>query len=244
MASRGLSTDALTAITEFLHGAIELILHSRRVYPPEIFEQRRLFDVALPHSRAPELNEYIAYLVHGARELMERGECDALVVSILGRPRDAFPSVQPTLLERFRIDLRLPPFDSNAVGPDGDALRGSLRGFLLKLHVCDALLAPLPDADLSFAAELHTRSTSSSAPLPAVLREKWCETDVTKEELDDARGAARGGPPGGNLPMGDAVGTGFPHGAPEPYVLPLKSLDMGGIAMGLSVAAATPPPKR
>ena len=36
-ASRGLSTDALTAITEFLEGAIQLILHARKVYPPEIF---------------------------------------------------------------------------------------------------------------------------------------------------------------------------------------------------------------
>ena len=239
-ASRGLSTDALNAITEFLEGAIQLILHARKVYPPEIFEQRRLFDVALPHSRVPELNEYVAYLVHGARELIERGECDAMVVSILARPKDAFPNVQPTTLERFRIDLRLPQLDTQAVGPDSDALRGSLRGFLLKLHVCDALLAPLPDADLTFTAELHTRSTSSLQPLPTVLLEKWCETDVTKEQLDGAR-AERGAV---NLPMLDAVGNGFPHGAPEPYVLPLKSLDMGGIAMGLSVLAATPPPRR
>ena len=65
-------------LCDFLHGAVHLILHARKVYPPEIFERRRFLDVTVFRSRHVELNDHIALVARGARDLMARGEADAL----------------------------------------------------------------------------------------------------------------------------------------------------------------------
>ena len=89
------------------------------------------------------------------------------------------------------------------------------------------MLAPLPaDAELSFAVELHTRATRAAEPLPAALRESWCETDAGA----DARG-------GGAAVASAAMGG----GGGGPYVVPLASLDVCGVGRGLSVLAAEQP---
>ena len=107
-------------LTEFLTAAVHLILYSRRVYPADAFEQRRLYDVRvyrwatptarrtrlqcthLPasepsclarRSRHPELTEYIDESIGGVRELLERRELDALVVLLIGPSTAA--SAQP-----------------------------------------------------------------------------------------------------------------------------------------------------
>ena len=103
--------------------AVHLVLWARRVYPREAFERRRHLDVTVFRSRHVELNEYIALIVQGARQLIERGEADRLVIAVRsGR----------VVFERFRFDVR---YDGRAV--DLDALREQLRGFLLKLLTCE-----------------------------------------------------------------------------------------------------------
>ena len=140
-------------LCDFLSCAVHLVLWARRVYPREAFERRRHLDVTVFRSRHVELNEYIALIVQGARQLMERGEADRLVIAVRsGR----------VVFERFRFDVR---YDGRAV--DLDALREQLRGFLLKLLTCDAQLGPLPyDAELDFTAEIHTDATHAPLPLP------------------------------------------------------------------------------
>lgn len=189
----------------FLEAAIHLILYSRRVYPQEIFERRRHLDVSVFRSRHRDLNEHIALVVRGTRQLLERGEADALVVSILG--------TRGEILERFRFELRV---DHQPV--DVAALQAHLRGFLLKLHMCEAMLAPLPaDAELSFTTELHTLDARSAQPLPGPLREEWVEADVARELRATSGGS-------------------------EPSLVPLKSLSLDGITLDLSVLAAREPP--
>ena len=214
---------ATGVLVDFLQGAVHQILYARKVYPPDVFERRRLFDVTVFRSRHVELNDYIKMVVDSARLLLERAELDALVVSVLGRPRAAAPSLRPVVLERFRLDVRLSAAGASS-HLDAEGLAASLRGFLLKLHVCDALLAPLPaDAELSFTAELHTRATSAPHPLPDSLREAWAETDAGGGGAHTAAGPVAGGVDGG------------------PHVVPLKSLEAGGLTMGLSVLTARAP---
>ena len=202
-ASSSASSPLHDALCDFLSAAIHLILYARRVYPRDIFERRRHLDVTVFRSRHKELNEHVALVVRGARGLLERGEADALVVAILGSRGEA--------LERFRFELRLAS-DGRVV--DVPALLAQLRGFLLKLHVCDSLLAPLPaDQELSFTTELHTTSTRSAQPLPTPLRDEWAEADVGRELAAMADGS-------------------------DPSCVPLKSLSLDGITMGLSVLAA------
>jgi mitotic spindle assembly checkpoint protein MAD2B len=197
----------LSLLCDFLGVCIHLILHARHVYPRDIFERRRHLDVTVFRSRHPELNEYITQVVEGARHLMERGEADALVISI-----HTTGSSSTTVLERFRFDIRL----TTSARINEDMLRTQLRGFLLKLQVCDSLLAPLPsESGLSFTVELHSNETTASQPLPDPLLTGWVEADLQREL--------------GSIPTSSG-----------PCVVPLKSLTMDGFTLGLSVLTLSP----
>ena len=209
-----LPPGAVAVVDDFLHGALHVILHARRVFPPDVFERRRLFDVAVFRSRHMELDEYITGVVLGARHLLERRELDALVVRPGATGAHCTPRRPRALPDRRQAARCRQPLSPRRCST-------CVRGFLLRLHVCDALLAPLPaGAELSFTAELHTRSTSASQPLPAALREAWAETD------------AGAGPHGG---CAAAAGAMAGAGRAEPFVVPLSSLDV------LSVLAKSPP---
>ena len=213
MAEAGGAEEAL--LCEFFAAAAQLILHARRVYPPELFERRRLFDVVVVRSRHPELNDYVDLSVRGVRELLRRGEADAMVVAILAPPAAGAADPQPVVLERFRFELavtprRRPP----AADADADALRAQLRGFLLKLHFCDTLLGPLPPAagELSFRIEAHSQPARCAEPLPRELGAQWEECHAPRE----GEGAAGGG--------GGAI-------------TPLKSMSTDGYSLQLFVQA-------
>ena len=213
--------SAASLLQQYVEASIHLILHQRRVYEQEIFERRRLFDVTIFRSRHVELNDYIALVADGARELLERGEADAVVISIMGEPRDGSSagSSAQEVLERFRLSFHPPPpSQSHAIGSgvgsgagpsssaDLDALRAHLRGFLLKLHVCDTLLPPLPrHMRLSFTCELHTDPTRSAQPLTPQLLQQWVECGPR----DGGSSGASSGPAGGGA-----------------ILIPLKSLSL------------------
>jgi hypothetical protein len=173
----------LDLLTDFLTAAVHLILKCRRVYPPEVFERRRFLDVLVYRSRSRPLTEYISLVVSGARHLLERGEADALIVSLLGAPDASSSSgVQPRVVERFRFEIQQRADLSRRARVD--ALRAELQGFLLKLSFCEHLLAPLP-ADvaaggLSFRLEMHSAPTRSGDPLPPELG-VWVECDQRAE---------------------------------------------------------------
>ena len=234
-----MSSDFSALVEQFLDVAIHLILRTRRVYAPEIFERRRFLDVTVFRSRHIELNEHIALVAEGAKTLLERGEADALVVSIMGAPREGGPRA---VLERYLFEFRQSDRAAAAAAAtddDHEAMRAQLRGFLLKLHVCDTQLAPLPaDADLSFACELHTAPTRVSEPLPTRLREQWTECDPPtsatglqqqqqqQQQQHDAQHADRGG-------VVNVDNREFARGGIG--VLPLKTLSVGGLGLSLSV---------
>ena len=170
-----MATSPLDTLCDFIGAALHLILYVRRVYPAEIFERRRHLDVTVFRSRHIELNDHIDLVVSGLRRLLERGEADALVVSITGRGA--------RILERFRFDLHI---TSSRV--DLEVLRVKLRSFLLKIHVCETLLLPLNDADIGFSVELHTTPTKTGQPLSESLLEQWVDCDLQRE-----LGALQGG---------------------------------------------------
>ena len=212
------SNPVINELCNFLEVAVHLTLYTRRVYPREVFERRRYADVTVYQSRHRELTSYVSSIVHGARQLMTRGELDALILSM--RKGD-----HGEVLERFRFDLSL---GSSATAIDLDQVRSHLRGILLRLHTCDTLLLPLPFAELhdlatggvdglTFSVELHTQATRASAgPLPASgLLDEWVECDLRNE-------------------LGETAG--------EPRVVPLKSMTLEGLSLGLSVLSTCLPP--
>ena len=212
----------IDALVEFLRVAVHLVLYTRRVYPPEIFERRRYLDVAVFRSRHAKLNEYIDLAVDGARDLLLRGEANSFVLIILGAPAAGGPSV---VLERFRFELVWVDRAASASAAASAELAAQLRGFLLKLHVCDTLLVKLPTAhSLSFELELHSTPARAAEPLPQRLRDNFEE----REELGADEGAAA---------AGGANGGGGGGGGSSRAVrcVPLKSLNLEGLALQLVV---------
>ncbi|KAL1528269.1 hypothetical protein AB1Y20_009626 [Prymnesium parvum] len=166
-------------LREFLAAACHMILHSRHIYPREIFERRRLFDVTVFRSRHKELNEYIDMAVHGVCELLQRGEADAMVLAVLGPPTLHSPDLHPVVHERYRFALSFTPHATTGTSD----LSAQLRAFLVKLHFCDSLLSPLRiDATkLTFRIEAHSKPVRCLDALPPELNEQWIELDTSSE---------------------------------------------------------------
>ena len=95
----------------------------------------KFLDVTVFRSRHPELNEYVAQVIEGARQLMHRGEADALVISI-----NSTSNGSTTVLERFRFDIRL----TTSAGISDALLRTQLRGQVRRLAVAVAVLVEQP----------------------------------------------------------------------------------------------------
>ncbi len=209
--SRMLEPAALDLLTDFLRASIHLILHTRRVYPSEIFERRRIFDITTWRSRHAELNEYIDRCAACARDLLHRVELDVLEVRLLGTP----PGGRPHAVESYRFELHRVQEPSAPL--ESHALQSRLAAFIHRLHVCEALLDPLPAGlELSFEVRLHSEPGRTAEPLPQSVREQWVEAD------DACATAGRG-----------AGGRG---GGIAARVVPLKSHDLGeGVTMQLVV---------
>eukprot|EP00961_Rhodomonas_salina_P073691 990379-Rhodomonas_salina.1 len=52
--------DVSAVFCEFLEAATHTLLYIRNVYPPEIFDRRRKYNVPVRQSRHKELNDYIS----------------------------------------------------------------------------------------------------------------------------------------------------------------------------------------
>jgi len=169
-------------------------------------------------SRHPELCEYIEQAVHGLAELMRQGVAQSFVVLILDGSTvqtQRFGGVELhnlAVLERFVLELSNTTGATASTSPyDSEALEAQLRGFLLKLHVCNSMLAPSKSADVSFSIELHVRASEGDALLLDNMRERWIECDAYSE-----------------------VGT--VHGPSR--IVPLKSMYTPGLGMQLLVHEA------
>jgi hypothetical protein len=59
-------------LVEFVECAIQLILYTRKIYPSNVFEQRKYLDVTVWQSRHPDINGYIRRVMDNARPLIEK----------------------------------------------------------------------------------------------------------------------------------------------------------------------------
>ena len=109
-------------------------------------------------SRHPELCAYIDGAVRDLADLLRRGEAERLAILVLGAPlaqSSAAPSdvlVVPNVLETFVLELSGAPAAISGV----HKLLEQLRGFLVRVCVCEQQLTPLAPEELSFSLEVHT----------------------------------------------------------------------------------------
>lgn len=86
---------------EFLEAAIHQILHARGVYPKELFQRGKLYNVPVQKSRHPELNDYVSHLVRSIHSWMSKGGVESVILLIVDSRQ------QP--LERFVFEFRVLP---------------------------------------------------------------------------------------------------------------------------------------
>lgn len=133
---------------EFLEVSIHTILYNRGIYPEGVFERRKKYNVPVQMCLHPDVVDYITKVVDGVKVMVESGEVNLVTVVIVDK--------QETPLERFVFEL-----DRPTAGKDDKylfRLEESLRAFLLKLNLADALLKPLP-SDCSWAIQIHTKES-------------------------------------------------------------------------------------
>ena len=59
----GCSAEQAEIVLGFLEAAIHTVLYARGVYPPELFELRKQYNVPVRMARHPALRDYIASLL-------------------------------------------------------------------------------------------------------------------------------------------------------------------------------------
>lgn len=140
-------------LCEFLEVAFHLILYVREVYPAVVFERRKKYNVPVQMCCHPDLNQYILDVLHTMKPLLEEGKVQrvALVIS----DKKFIP------VERFVFEVGNPEGVGTTESPDNFLLstERALRGFLLKINSCDALLEPIPKG-CSFSILVYTKESS------------------------------------------------------------------------------------
>mmetsp|Transcript_3640 Transcript_3640/g.7285 ORF Transcript_3640/g.7285 Transcript_3640/m.7285 type:complete len:229 (+) Transcript_3640:55-741(+) len=187
--------DVSSILCEFLEVAVHCILFHRAVYPPEIFDPRRMYGVPVRQSRHKALNDYIAQALTDAKHWMHKGMVESVVVAI----EDASTHKQ---LERFVFEVSLDPSarhdaeESSSRMSDAQAARvatqaldvaqleDSLRQVLLKIQVCDAVLKPL-GKETSFSIYIHTKKDYM-----VDSTDQWEVLDVEEGSIAGVDGAA------------------------------------------------------
>eukprot|EP00899_Mesostigma_viride_P005813 jgi/Mesvir1/15232/Mv06458-RA.1 len=121
---------------DFLEVAVLQILYVRGLYPRELFQRRKKYGVPVQQSRHPLLSEYVRDATAHLRDPLEKGLVQK--VAVLLYKEEAVGRVP---VERFVFYLSV---DAEQPPPSLGDLEHSLKAFLLKIGICDAMIAPLP----------------------------------------------------------------------------------------------------
>ncbi|KAL6553327.1 DNA polymerase zeta processivity subunit [Orobanche gracilis] len=121
-------------LVEFLEVAITSVVFLKGVYPNGAFERRRYMNVVVHKARHPQLNEYIHSAVYGLLPFVEKGLVERVAV--------IFFDDGDVPIEKFVFKLNVnQSYPSTVEQVD---LEFSLRSFLIKLPVSEALTKTLP----------------------------------------------------------------------------------------------------
>eukprot|EP00053_Salpingoeca_punica_P013293 m.119905 g.119905 ORF g.119905 m.119905 type:complete len:211 (+) comp16164_c0_seq1:86-718(+) len=174
-----LSAVVANILCEFLEVAINSILYVRNVYPPEVFERQKKYNIPVQMARHPDLKKYIADIVIAMKPWISQNMVDYVLV-IISQPSGE-------VVERFMFEMDTAPAlllraEENAEQLD---LESYFRAFLLKISICDAHLRPNPP-DCTFSVFAHTKS--SAALSQTALKESfpWLAAEKQDVQLRDA----------------------------------------------------------
>ena len=144
-------------LLEFWEVCTHAVLHTQRLYPEAVFEERLLYGLPVRQARHPDINNYVRRVLSNTRQLVVTGLARTLVLTVLDRMGSA--------LQQISFDASLPGLGpstgSRTEADDGVLLSNSdifeleveLRSSLLKLATTCGALAELP-ADCSWELNL------------------------------------------------------------------------------------------
>mmetsp|Transcript_22712 Transcript_22712/g.58453 ORF Transcript_22712/g.58453 Transcript_22712/m.58453 type:complete len:208 (+) Transcript_22712:54-677(+) len=141
----------LSSITAYLDAAMNATLHTRGVYPAEVFETRKFLNLPIRVSRHPELTAYLRKAVASVGEAMKTGTVDSVILELLA-PNDDYPAAGPQAFEQHVFEVRRLAASLSAAASDDelDELERGLRASLAQINQLDQRLEPVPH-DTTFA---------------------------------------------------------------------------------------------
>eukprot|EP00242_Pyramimonas_sp_CCMP2087_P009405 CAMPEP_0198215484 /NCGR_PEP_ID=MMETSP1445-20131203/50185_1 /TAXON_ID=36898 /ORGANISM="Pyramimonas sp., Strain CCMP2087" /LENGTH=192 /DNA_ID=CAMNT_0043891231 /DNA_START=252 /DNA_END=827 /DNA_ORIENTATION=+ len=153
-------------LCEFLEAAFHHILYTRDVYPQELFQRGRLYNVPIQKSRHPDLNEYISSAVFSIHKWMVKGGLHTVVLLIVDEKH--------TPVERFVFRFQLARAQEEAAGLPLDQIERTLSAFISKISLTHAVVKPLP-IGCRFQILVHSLGTAPSESASVGEEPVWAE---------------------------------------------------------------------
>ncbi|TPX62013.1 hypothetical protein SpCBS45565_g07097 [Spizellomyces sp. 'palustris'] len=169
--------ELVDTLIEFLEVAIHYVLYVREIYPADIFEPRRKYNVPVRMSRHPVLNGYIRDVLAGIKPDLQKGVVSKVYLAIHDPARNVvekFTFQIRSLMEGIEEGVR----KHAQTSINTSDVEAYLRSFLLKIAVCDSMLNPNPP---ELAGDNPT-PTSASTGAPWVPSEPT-DVEVTSPSL-------------------------------------------------------------
>mmetsp|Transcript_15019 Transcript_15019/g.44517 ORF Transcript_15019/g.44517 Transcript_15019/m.44517 type:complete len:206 (-) Transcript_15019:65-682(-) len=164
---------AVDVLLEVLEACLHQLLHSRMVYPSEIFERRLLHGVPVFMSRHPELNKYIFTVLANAKPLLLAGTMERLECRILA-PQGTAP------IENYVFQMSSSNVEDGAADQLDRRLREaeiSLRDLLVRVGTLGTR-PRLPEGATFQLALKGRESNSQGSALQGALRQgDWLVED-------------------------------------------------------------------
>ncbi|KAG8470546.1 hypothetical protein KFE25_008967 [Diacronema lutheri] len=167
------NTDVVDMVLCHLEAAFHATLHVRGVYPPELFELRRVLNMPVRISRHPALKAYVRDAVVSIREAMQLAAVDKVELVLLAKGVE--PGAEPSPVERHVFDFgaALAHAGEQASDDDLEAIERNLRASLSSVAQLEHRLPALA-SETTFAIVVHTpESNDLSQNDDLTVSAKW-----------------------------------------------------------------------
>lgn len=138
-----MSEKLLSHFYYFLETFIHSILYSRSIYPQNIFEKKKYFNIIVPQSRHPEINDYIKKVLKNSENLLKTNQLKNFLILIEDGNRN--------IIEDYVIKVEfLEGFSRREAEEDETVfkeLEEEYQSILLKTAMLDVQLKPLPEGN-------------------------------------------------------------------------------------------------
>ncbi|KAI9311660.1 DNA-binding protein [Dichotomocladium elegans] len=185
--------DIVNVLCDFLEVWIQRILYLRNLYPKEIFELRKKYDVPVYMATHPDVAKYVSQFVRSVHPLLLKGTCKsvALVVHFKSQTLERFVFETDSILYEVLEDADISTerlFSSESKMPLAD-LQQHLRACLLRIEACVASMSDIPP-ESTFTLTLETQHE----PLDhdeQQQQQQWIPASSATEGLSGAGGHVR-----------------------------------------------------